>query len=221
MQPSGTVTLVPHVATLSDVFAFILNEATGKCVLNVGAVGGIEGYLPGGREEWLHHRLCNVAREIVGIDIDKVGIAYAAKYGVEITEANCEAMDLDRRFDVIVMSDVIEHLNAPARALQVLMRHLNHGGRLVITTPNPTDLGSVLRAILGRDMSVYYDHSVCFMPEHIQAMCNRFGYRLSGVYFFGHVDRRSRATTLKSYVGRLAGRLSRRLHASFLAVIEE
>jgi len=51
-------------------------------------------------------------------------------------------------------------------------------------------------------------------------MCDRYGYRLPEVYFFGHIDRRSLANIVKSRIGRAAGILSRRFYSSFLACIE-
>lgn len=220
MQRAEVVELKTEPEVLDDVFDFILRQATGKSVLNVGAAGGVEGYLPANREIWLHERLGRVARELVGVDIDSDSIEYAARHGVEIGWADCESMELGRRFDVIVMSDVIEHLNAPARAVEVLVRHLSPGGKLLVTTPNPTQYGLVLRALLRGRPSVYYDHMSCFLPEHVQAMCDRFGFRLTSVYFFGHVDRRTPRTVMRSRLRRLVGTLSPRLHDSFLAVVE-
>jgi SAM-dependent methyltransferase len=217
---SGTTTLLCPVRVVPDAVSFILGEATGKKVLNVGAAGGVEGYLPANREVWLHHRLHKVAEELVGVDIDKAAIDLAAQHGVNIVEANCESMNLGRQFDVIVMSDVIEHVNAPGLAMQTLVSHLTPSGRLLITTPNPTHYATLVRAILGSPQNVYYDHVGCFMPEHIQAMCNRFGYNLSAVYFFGHIDRRTWGMRLKSYLSLFIGRRIKRLNGWFLAVVE-
>jgi 2-polyprenyl-3-methyl-5-hydroxy-6-metoxy-1,4-benzoquinol methylase len=220
MQDMGTVELNVQPKVLKDVFEYILQEAKAKTVLNVGAVGGVEGYLPHRQETWLHHRLSQVAGELIGIDIDQESIAYAAEHGVHVLHADCESMQLEKRFDLIIMSDVIEHLNAPGRALKTLIEHLNPGGKLFITTPNPTHYGLIGRALLGGKLNIYYDHVMLFMPEHIQALCNRFGYHLSEVYFFGHVDQRSMSSYLKSAAGRLMGWMSKRLHGAFLAVVE-
>lgn len=217
---SGLATLLCPVRVVPDAVSFILNESTGKTVLNVGAAGGVEAYLPAHRQVWLHDRLQKVAKELVGIDIDRNGIGWAAQHGVNIVEANCESMHLGRTFDVIVMSDVIEHVNAPGLAMQTLVSHLRPSGRLLITTPNPTHYATLVRAILGSPQNVYYDHVGCFMPEHIQAMCSRFGYNLSAVYFFGHIDRRTLSMRLKSYVSLVIGKRMKRLNGWFLAVVE-
>jgi len=63
-----------------------------------------------------------------------------------------------RRFDVISMMDVFEHLYEPSRQIDWLADHLNPGGILALATP---DFDSWLRRLLGR-------RSVSFkVPEHV------------------------------------------------------
>jgi len=205
---------------ISDVFAHILQHVEGSSVLNIGAAGGVRGYLPNNRESWLHHRLGLAASELLGADIDVEGIAYAKGYGVNIEYANCESMDMGRKFDAIVLSDVIEHMNAPVAGVCNLMKHLQVGGKLFITTPNPTAINLIARAILGRNMNTYWDHVSCFAPEHIQTICDRHEYQLSGVYFFDHIDRQNFLNIVKSRVAKMISTVNRRLATSYLAVIE-
>src|SRR5437899_8911095 len=175
---TGAVAIRAKIGVLSDVVPYILEQASAKSVLNVGAAGGAELYLPQHRDEWLQHRLAGVTRELVGIDIDAKNIARAARNGISILEADCQTMKLDRRFDLIVMSDVIEHLDAPGVAVRTLVQHLAPNGRLLITTPNPTHYGTMARAVLGRAPSVYYDYDDCFITRCDTALCNWHEYHL-------------------------------------------
>lgn len=220
MSAPDTVHLDRRPRLVANISRYILSRAEGRSVLNVGAAGGVATYLPDQRELWLHHRLAGAARELVGIDIDADAIAHAARHGVEIVAADCEEMALGRRFEVIVMSDVIEHLDRPGQALQVLMRHLAPGGRLIVTTPNPTYAGTLARALLNRRLNVYHDHVAAFLPEHLAAACNRHGWRLAELGFFGNLDRRSPGLRLKSALMVALGRLAPRLSGWFVAVIE-
>lgn len=203
-----------------NIFDRILRETRYKLTLNVGAAGGVQGYLPNNREAWLHFQLGRVAKELVGIDIDDEGIAHAFQHGVEILKANCESMDLGREFDVIVLSDVIEHLDAPVAGIRNLMRHLSRDGCLLITTPNPTAFNTIVRALTGRLINVYYDHVTCFMPEHIQGICDRYGYMAEGYFFFDHVDKRSVVNRGKSIAARLVSMINSRLATSFMAIVK-
>lgn len=204
---------------LTDPFGYLENLATGKAVLNVGAAGGVRGYLPGNESVWLHHRLGAVAARLVGVDIDQDGIEHARNHGVEIVYANCENMDLEGKFDLIVLSDVIEHMNAPVYAVANLMRHLSPGGALCITTPNATSGLALGRILTGRPLNVYWDHVMAYYPEHIQAICDRYGYRLAEILFFDHVDRRTPANIAKSYMSAAVSAIYPRLASSFMAVI--
>lgn len=219
MRANDLVRLEVVPRRLSDPFGYLESLVAGKAVLNVGAAGGIKGYLPGNRFAWLHHRLQVASASVIGVDIDKEAIEYARKYGVEILEANCENMDLNSQFDVIVLSDVIEHLNAPVNAIENLMRHLRPTGALCITTPNATSGLTFGQIVTGRPLNVYRDHMAIYSPEHIQALCDRCGFRLTEVLFFDHIDRRTLANTFKSYAITTVSRILPRLSSSFMAVV--
>jgi len=212
------LTVVPK--GLADPFPYILDYARGKRVLNVGASGGVENYLPTKRESWLHHRLGKVAAELVGIDIDSESVAFAAQHGINLLVADCEKCSFTQTFDLIVLSDVIEHVNSPLLAIKNLAKQLSPNGYLLITTPNPNHYGLVLRAWLGRHTEVYYDHVSALLPEHFQAISNRLGLKLCDVMFFSHLDRRSFENRLKSYLARLLGRLAPRCHGSLMVVLQ-
>ena len=219
MRVGDQVDLACTGRVLGDAYGRILALAAGRSVLNVGAAGGVEGYLPGNRGAWLHHRLAETARELAGIDVDTAAIAHAARHGVALTAADCQRVDLGRRFEVIVLSDVIEHLDAPGHALVNLARHLEPGGRLLVTTPNPTALGAVLAAVRGGRQGIYWDHMAAFLPEHLQALCDRHGLVMQAVGWFTLADRRTASTRAKSAVLRGVGRLFPQLNAAFLAEI--
>lgn len=220
MQRNEVVKLSVPPRVLADPFSYILDHARGKRVLNVGASGGVEHYLPMQRESWLHQRIDKVADELVGIDIDAESVAFAAQHGTNLLIADCETCSLTQTFDLIVMSDVIEHVNSPLRAIDNLAKHLSPNGRLLITTPNPNHYGLVLRAWVGRRTDVYYDHVCAFLPEHFQVISHRLGLKLSDVAFFSHVDTRSLGNRLKSHLARLVGHLVPRCHCSLMVALQ-
>lgn len=220
MRTNDLTRLNTRPALEKNVVDCILRRAKDKSVLNVGAAGGVRGYLPNNRDIWLHHQIGLVAKDIVGVDIDEEGIAYASQYGVEIAKNNCETMDLMREFEIIILSDVIEHLDAPVTGINNLMRHLSQDGHLLITTPNPTSSNTIARAITGRLINVYYDHVTCFMPEHIQGICDRYGYEVEGYLFFDHMDKRNMVIHGKSIAAKFVSMINPRLATSFMAIIK-
>ncbi|WBU31257.1 class I SAM-dependent methyltransferase [Rhodopseudomonas palustris] len=221
MKDGTLVRLSCPISSLNDAREYLLSAARNKSVLNVGAAGGVDRYLPSYLDQWPHHAFAEVAREIEGIDIDEEGIRHAAQHGTSITLANCETCDLGRFYDVIVMSDVIEHVASPTRAVTNLARHLAPGGHLLITTPNGTSLNALRTTMLRRPPSVYYDHMQIFYPEHIQAICDRHRLTLEEVFLFTNHDQRTRGFRARSIVIRGVGLLLPRLSQSFLAVIRQ
>jgi SAM-dependent methyltransferase len=224
MVYTGEIPVYPTVVIgrpglVRDLDDFILARVAGKSVLNVGAAGNMQAYLPHRAELSTHVKVMKAAREVVGIDVDRRAIAHAKNHGVEILERDCETLDLGTTFDVILWLDVIEHLDRPADALIALMKHLNTSGELILTTFNATFIGVFIDSIFKRNVSVYYDHVGCYMPEHVAVLASRHGYRASEFYFYTRMNTYTRAATIKSHVIRTIGFVFPRFNNAFIAVI--
>lgn len=219
MRVSDCVRLERSPRVVRNVHAFIVDLAAGRTVLNVGAAGNARRYCESGTGEWLHKRLVDRAARLVGLDIDEAEIAVARDIGFDIIAGNCETIALGETFDLIVLSDVIEHTDNPGMALANMTRHLAPGGRIIITTPNATFAGSFISALSRRAPKVYWDHVALYAPEHIQAICDRHGYRLEDTAYFTLPDSRTIGLRVFSTVAAAVGRIWPRLHASFLCVI--
>ena len=85
---------------------------------------------------------------VQGADLSSWAKEYAHKnFGIDVFRGTLhEAHFPDRHFDVVVMNDVIEHLENPKSALQEIRRILKNDGILYITTP---DIESFLSRLLG------------------------------------------------------------------------
>lgn len=193
--------------------------AAGQKVLNVGAAGNVRSYREQGLDGWIHKRLTETAAKVVGLDINLEEIEAARELGYDIASGNCETFASEQRFNLIVLSDVIEHLDNPALALENLASLLTPGGQLVISTPNATAAGNFLRVLLHRPPSVYWDHVALYAPEHIQALCDRHGLRLDSVTFYTLADHSAGTSLAKRLAIAFLGRVFPRLHGAFLCVI--
>jgi 2-polyprenyl-3-methyl-5-hydroxy-6-metoxy-1,4-benzoquinol methylase len=92
---------------------------------------------------------------IVGIEIDAGRAERARAYCDEVHVANLETSDLygfveGKCFDVIVCSDVLEHLRDPGALLVKLKGFLKPDGYLVVSIPNVTHASVVYEMIHGR-----------------------------------------------------------------------
>jgi 2-polyprenyl-3-methyl-5-hydroxy-6-metoxy-1,4-benzoquinol methylase len=119
-----------------DLAQYVLDAATGKRVLDVGVAEHAARYIrdPG----WRHGRIRAVATRCVGIDILEplVHELQEQGYDVRCLDATSEA-DLGERFDLVFIGDVIEHVDNAVALLRFASRHLEPGGRVLVSTPNP------------------------------------------------------------------------------------
>jgi methionine biosynthesis protein MetW len=105
--------------------------ADGCTVLDLGCAHGALGAVIAER------RGCTVT----GVDHDEIAVADARRRGIEAHVADLRSVDLhallgDRRFDRIILADILEHLVEPERLLSQAVALLAEGGAIVASIPN-------------------------------------------------------------------------------------
>lgn len=78
---------------------------------------------------------------VTGVDMFEPNIAYAnanyTRQGVEFLCIDATTLSVEgRRFEVVVLADVLEHLDDPASILKLAMSLLAPEGRILVTVPN-------------------------------------------------------------------------------------
>jgi len=74
MQENRVVNLERSLRSTSDVRLWIEEVCKSKRVLNVGASGGVEYYLPNNKSQWLQDRLLKICKSVVGFFIDEESV---------------------------------------------------------------------------------------------------------------------------------------------------
>jgi SAM-dependent methyltransferase len=88
---------------------------------------------------YLTYALSKAGYQARGIDISEAAVNTAkARYGDLYIPISVEAFiaESDMRFDAVVMTEVIEHLEHPFDIIAGVLRLLVPGGHLILTTPN-------------------------------------------------------------------------------------
>lgn len=90
------------------------------------------------------HLLQKGAGEVLGIDQDRRSIKYARAHypfpGLRFVLADAENLPPEfGDFDVVVSSNVFEHLKDPAHALAYVRQHLRPGGQFILVVPAIVD----------------------------------------------------------------------------------
>jgi SAM-dependent methyltransferase len=117
---------------LSRLLAVMPGGLRSKAVLDVGCFTGLS--LDALRE---------LGGEAYGLEYQpEAAASAAARHPGRVRVGDiCSAPDFGRRFDAATMTDVIEHVPDPARALRAVAHLLHDGGWLLVTTP---DTGSLM-----------------------------------------------------------------------------
>lgn len=90
---------------------------------------------------YLTYSLVKEGYDVIGVDISINAIEEASKsFGNHYKYADIFEYAPEHRnsYDVIILTEVIEHLNEPVKFLESIMMMLKQGGRIILTTPNKT-----------------------------------------------------------------------------------
>jgi SAM-dependent methyltransferase len=91
--------------------------------------------------------------EVVGVDADADSLAHATtRHGrANLCFLPFNQLPGERRFDLVIASEVIEHVDAPDAFLCELRARVADGGAIILTLPNgygPAELGATVEALL-------------------------------------------------------------------------
>jgi 2-polyprenyl-3-methyl-5-hydroxy-6-metoxy-1,4-benzoquinol methylase len=78
-----------------------------------------------------------------------------------------DEVEIGRSFDIVICSEVIEHLENPRQVLRSIHRLLRPGGTLVMTMPNQESIRSALAFLMRGHFVAFLGNSY---PAHITAL---------------------------------------------------
>lgn len=139
----------------------------GKSILDIGTGNGY---------------LLEVAKEVgfaecYGIELSKTAARIAEKkFPGKIFNCGISQLKTARKFDVITMTDVLEHLPNIADDFSKVKGLLKKGGHIIVTTPNT---GSITQRISGKKWYQYkFEHVVYFNKKSIRHLFRQNGMKL-------------------------------------------
>ena len=126
-------------------------RVTGRKVLELGCGNG------------RNLKIFSTDNDVQGIDGLDAAVEFAKKQGVSARVGNLNStIDAsDASFDLILLLDVLEHLESPDHCLREALRIVRPGGLLVVNVPNHFTLSARLRILRGSGID-----SVGFFPGH-------------------------------------------------------
>lgn len=82
---------------------------------------------------------------LTGIDINKEALEIAerdvdpkANYGhfLEFIKVDAQNFNLNKKFEIIICSELLEHVEQPSKVIDCILKHSNNETRIIITIPN-------------------------------------------------------------------------------------
>lgn len=156
---------------------YVIKKVAGKRVLDIGIAEHALSYIDS--KNWKHAYISKSASYCLGIDIIETLVEDLKKRGYNVLTADATSDDyLGEKFDIINIGDVIEHVNDPVKLLNFAKRHLNIGGEILVSTPNPYYYYFIYRQLCGSTYITNFEHTAWITP----VMALELG-RRSGLYF--------------------------------------
>jgi 2-polyprenyl-3-methyl-5-hydroxy-6-metoxy-1,4-benzoquinol methylase len=161
-----------------DKVPFILDACKGRKVLDVGCLGQD---FPIESENWLHGKIARCSDSVTGVDIIDREIEAARRKGHNILHK--DKLSPSHKFDIIVMSDIIEHVDNPVELLTFYKKFLSKEGRIIITTPNAKRAYDFINILLSDRFWMNYEHTMWLCPLTMLEIIRRSGLRFDQFYW--------------------------------------
>ena len=158
--------------------SFIAEICRGRRVLDVGCLDETA-LLKQDTDHWLHRRISEAAKEVIGIDRSETLPAEGLVTGPNSSIRKGDGVDPDlthlelRSIETIVAGEFIEHIENPLAFLRN-MRRIFPGRELVISTPNGLSFANSLLAMIGREAQ-HQDHLLTSTYKTLNTLCLRSG----------------------------------------------
>jgi SAM-dependent methyltransferase len=174
---------MPRFRTEKD--QFILDRCRDKRVLDVGCVNhNLEATL---KDDWRHAQIAKVAKKLVGLDYEAEVVKELVKRGWNVVAADAQDFDITKQhpdgFEVIVASEIIEHLVNPGNFLRCLKKHLAPGGELILTTPHAYGIAFSFEVLVWGEEHMNDDHTMTFSRKNLDWLIRKCGLEVKEFYF--------------------------------------
>lgn len=162
---------------------YLCDYARGRRIVHVGCVDHIPLITEKLKNNtWLHRRLDEVSKEVLGIDNSLEGIQYMHEqlgYSNAVYEDILEGEiheSLRREWDSMIMGEILEHVDNPVAFLsKIRERYAKYVKELVITVPNAFSIKNSFYAIRHSE-KINTDHRYWFTPYTLNKILIRAGF---------------------------------------------
>lgn len=172
-----------------DRMQYTLEKCEGKTVLDLGCTGG---NLTETVDVMVFPKIADVSKYCVGIDILEPQISKLQKAGYNVHLGNIEDFSLEKKdFEVVCLTDVIEHLANPGKTLENIQKHLKINGYLIISTANPWSWARIYNLFRYNDpaIGIHAGHTCWYDYHTLSQLLQRYGFLVEEYHWSGEGKR--------------------------------
>lgn len=135
--------------------------------------------------ELLHAQLAECAKDIIGVDICDEGLELLRRCNPNWKLVSADACEYHSDFeaDIVIASELIEHLENPGQMLRCIASYAKPETELLITTNNAQSLKSALRAVVGKE-ECHPDHTLLFTTKTMTQLLKRTGWDVVDIQYY-------------------------------------
>jgi 2-polyprenyl-3-methyl-5-hydroxy-6-metoxy-1,4-benzoquinol methylase len=123
---------------------------------------------------FLHKKICenvNKKVKVLGVDNNKNKIKKMKLQGYNCINANILKKFTKQKFDLIIAGEIIEHISDQNKFILSLKNLLSKNGKILITTPNPNGVMSVLGYWFFKNERGGEGHVLWQSPKTLKLLC--------------------------------------------------
>ena len=119
----------------------------------------------------------NNGYEVEGLEMSSLAAQSAQDKGFIVNLSDIETYDTEKKFDIIVLSNILEHSNRPLEVLKQARRFLKPSGEAWLSTPN---LHSLFRRLFGRYWINWHVpfHASIFSEKALTEILTKSGFKV-------------------------------------------
>jgi len=148
----------------------------------------------------------------IAVDISIEYLRLLREDNIKVIMANAEDLPFINEFDIIFLSDILEHVFDPVKVLGGVHRALKIGGRVVIRVPFKEDLTQYK---VSEGCKYEFVHLRSFTETYLFDLLRNAGFKLTKLHYDGFSVNKARNKRIYLYIIRLLGLLSLSLGRHF------
>ena len=157
-------------------------------VLDIGCVGMGSNDVYGG-EDFIHDKIKKRANFLLGLDINSEGVEMMKSKGFNmICQDAQEHFNLNRKFDIVLSEENIEHISNLKTYLENVRNHLEEEGLFLITTPNILCIDFIIHRFLFKKPRANPTHTHYHIEDTIKCLLESNGFEVVKIEKFQAIN---------------------------------